>query len=517
MLSACVAGMSGSLSGALGISSGGLSNIALGLAVVSQNVANASTPQYALESATQTSLSADGQNFGVQSGIVIRATDPGLQAEVSAQTAALAAANTTSAALSTIEPVLGTVGAGTDLGSLLGGVQSAFSALQADPADATQQGAVVDAAAALATGINTLAGAYGDARQTAQDGIVSGVAQLNTALCTLGTLSARIVSQKAQGLSTADLENQRAQTEATISGLVDTRFLPQPNGDVTVLTAGGAQLPTDGTKITVSPATTGALASYPGGGIPGIELGGADITTQLTGGTIGANITLRDTTLPTYQAGLDEFAETLSTRFSAQGLTLFTNPAGQVPTSTGPAAQTGYVGYADDIGVNPLVTVTPSLVRDGTQAVTGSSTGASAFTPNPGGLPGFTTLISRIVTYALGADVQEGVPQPQVATTGLGPTGTLATGYGPQATLTDAANTLTASQAADSANASSQASDTQAVQTSLQGKLTAVTGVDMDTELGQMVVLQNAYGANAKVISAVQAMFQDVLNMVTTT
>ncbi len=508
--------MSGSLSGALGISSGGLANISVGLAVISQNVANASTPQYALESATQTSLSSYGQDFGVQSGLVVRATDPGLQSQVAAQTSALAAENTTSAALAALEPVLGTVGAGTDLGSQLGAVQSAFSALQADPANATQQGAVVQAAASLATGINTLSSAYGSARQTAQDSIVTSVGQLNTALSTLGTLSAQIVNDRAQGLSTADLENQRDQTEATISGLVDTRFLPQPDGDVTVLTAGGAQLPTDGTQLTATAATTGPQATYPGGGIAGILLGGTDITTQLTGGSIGANITLRDQTLPTYQAGLDEFAETLSSRFSAQGLTLFTDPAGAVPVSTGPNTQTGYVGYAGTIEVNPLVTATPSLVRDGTQAVAGSLAGASAFTPNTGGLAGFTTLIARVLNYALGPNVQDGVAQTPLATTGLGPTGTLSSGYGAQSTLTDAANTLTASQAADSADATTQAGDTQAVQTALQGKLTAVTGVDMDTELGQMVVLQNAYGANAKVISAVQEMFLDVLNMMVT-
>lgn len=504
------------LSGALGIATGGLSNVALGLSVVSQNVANASTPEYARESATQTSLSAGGQDFGVQSGLVVRATDPGLQNEVAAQTAQSAAADTTSTALSAIEPVLGTVAAGNDLGSQLGAVQAAFSALQIDPADATQQGAVVASATSLATGINTLANAYGAARQTAQNGVTAGVAQLNTALAALGGISRQIVSQKAQGLSTAGLENQRAQTEATISGLVDARFLDQPNGDVTVLTAGGAQLPTDGAvALTANAATVGPQAFYPGGGIPAITLGGIDVTAQMTGGSIGANIALRDQTLPAYQGSLDSFAQALSSRFSAQGLNLFTDATGAVPVSTGPAQQTGYVGYANTIQVNPLVAATPSLVRDGTQAVAGSPTGSSAFTPNPTGLAGFTTLISRVLTYALGAEAQSGVAQAPISTTGLGPAGTLSAGFSAQATLGAAANALTAAQAADSAAATTQAGDAQAVQASLQGKLTAATGVDMDTELGQMVVLQNAYGANAKVIAAVQSMFQEALAMVT--
>ncbi len=52
------------------------------------------------------------------------------------------------------------------------------------------------------------------------------------------------------------------------------------------------------------------------------------------------------------------------------------------------------------------------------------------------------------------------------------------------------------------------------VQTTLQSKLTAETGVSVDTELSNMIVLQNAYGANAKIITAAQAMWTTLLNAV---
>jgi flagellar hook-associated protein 1 FlgK len=186
-----------------------------------------------------------------------------------------------------------------------------------------------------------------------------------------------------------------------------------------------------------------------------------------------------------------------------------------VPQSTGTPVQSGYVGYAGSITVNPAVVANPSLVRDGTQAVAGSPTGPSAFTPNPtGGLAGFTTLITRVLNYALGGDAQSGVPQTPLATSGLGASGNLGTHFTAPLALGDYANALTASQSAESANATTQATDTQGAQTSLQNMLTGATGVDMDTELGKMISLQNAYGANAKVISTVQAMFADVLAMI---
>ena len=261
-------------------------------------------------------------------------------------------------------------------------MQSAFSTLLGDPGDSTQQGAVVDSAIALANGINTLSQSYTQERQVAQGGLVTDIQQLNKSLGAVGELSAQVVSLRAQGQSTADLENQRAQAENTISQLVDTRFIDQPNGDVTVFTVGGAQLPTASAQQLSMPSTTvGASDSYPGGGLPGITLGGLDVTKQLTGGSIGAGLALRDTVIPTYQAGLDEFAHALSTRFADQGLSLFTDAAGTVPASAGPVAQSGYVGYSATVQVNPTVITNPSLVRDGTQAVTGSPVGPARSRP----------------------------------------------------------------------------------------------------------------------------------------
>ena len=61
----------------------------------------------------------------------------------------------------------------------------------------------------------------------------------------------------------------------------------------------------------------------------------------------------------------------------------------------------------------------------------------------------------------------------------------------------------------------SQLDTAQTLQTTLQTKLTNETGVNMDTEMSDMIALQNAYGANAKVMAAVQGMFNQLLATVT--
>jgi flagellar hook-associated protein 1 FlgK len=81
-------------------------------------------------------------------------------------------------------------------------------------------------------------------------------------------------------------------------------------------------------------------------------------------------------------------------------------------------------------------------------------------------------------------------------------------------TLSDYATDLVSSQAQTSATASGQLTTEQDLQTSLNAKLSSVSGVNMDTEMSQMIGLQNAYDVNARVIGAVQSMFTQLLQAV---
>ena len=162
-------------------------------------------------------------------------------------------------------------------------------------------------------------------------------------------------------------------------------------------------------------------------------------------------------------------------------------------------------------------------MRDGTNAIANSPTGAADFTPNPqagpngtppAGPAGFTTLISNIVNYTFGTQVQAGVTQPSLNTNGLGASGNLTTPFNAGSALSDYATNLVSSQAEQSATTTSNLTTEQALQSSLNTRVTAVSGVNMDTEMSLMLNLQNAYGANARVISTVQAMFTDIMQAV---
>jgi flagellar hook-associated protein 1 len=484
-----------SIASALSIATGGLANIDSQMAVVSQNVANASTPGYSVETSTQQSISGNGAGLGVQIGPAILTVNTAMQTALYNQNATVAGLQTQQSALQAIDAVQGTPGQGGDIASLLGNLQNQFSTLLNDPSNPTQQSQVVATATSLTQGINALSNTYTSQRQTAENSIVSEVGTLNSTLSTIGGLSSQIIGLQADGQSTADLENQRNAAVTTLSQLLNVKVLAQPNGDLLITTGSGLTLPTSGT---INPLSTSGVnvqpgTYYPGGGIPPIMLGGIDITANLQGGQIGANIALRDTTLPTDQAELDEFSQNLASRFAVQGLTLFSDPTGAVPAGGGLPVQSGYVGFAGTIQVNPSVLADPSAVRDGTPSISG-------------GLAGFTGIINQVLNDALGD-----TPSLVSNVAGLGASGTLSTPYAAPDTLGQLAATLVASQAQDSATVTTRLGTEQAVQTTLSGNLSTQSGVNMDTEMSTMIQLQNAYGENAKVIAAVQAMWTQLL------
>ena len=498
-----------SLDAALSIASSGLGAINQQLALISHNVANAGTPGYAVETAPQTSVSAGSEPMGVVVGVAQRQVNAQLDASLNAQGGTVAGLQVTTTALSAIDTAQGTPGQGNDLASLQGNLQGAFSTLASDPSSQTSQLQVVTAAQGLATGINTLAQSYGTERQGAQDGLVSEVGSLNAQIANIGSLSDQIIAARGAGGSTADLENQRDLATQQVSQLLNVNFVPQSNGDMLAFTQSGLSIPLHGTTppFATTDASLGPTSAYPAS-VPPITLNGTDVTTQLSGGQIGANLQLRDVTLPTFQGELDEYSHTVATRFQAQGLTLLTNAAGNVPAGGAPV-QTGYVGFSGEIQVNPQVLANASLVRDGTNAIAaGDPGGGSAFTPNPANGPtGFTGLVARVLDYTFGADSRAGVSQPVPAQTGLGPNGNLAAPYS-STDLASLVSGMVASQSQASATAQSQLTTEQSVQTTLQGKVADVSGVSIDTEMSTMIQLQNAYAANAHVLTAVQSMWQ---------
>jgi flagellar hook-associated protein 1 FlgK len=497
-----------SLDTGLGIANSGLAAISQQFSLISQNIANASTPGYAAESSALSNKSAGGIGSGVASAPATLTINHAVQSALVSSMGTASYQATIASAMSGLDQVMGTPGQGNDLSSLTANVQSSFTSLLNDPSNAAQQSAVISAAQGLTGQINNIADTIGTARQTAQDQISTSLTTLNTSLNQIGNLNTQIIALTQQGLSTADLKNQRTGLVQIVAQLTGAKSISAANGTLSLYTARGLQLPTTGASFQTSPSAIGATDSYPGT-IPAITLNGQDVTAGLGGGSIGAAISLRDQILPTQQASLDSFAQTVASRFAAQGLNLFSDPTGAIP------AASSMTGFANLITVNPAVVANPAFVRDGTNAVVASTSGATSFTPNsPSGPAGFSTLIDRIINFSFGNQVQAGVPQTPAPTTGLGPAGTINLPYPGNANIGTLATSVVANEAATSASAQSASTQAGQTQSALQTQATQTSGVSIDQQMGTLVSLQNAYAANAKVVGIAQQMMQTMEAMI---
>lgn len=454
------------LGNTLSAASSGLDSIERQLALLSQNVSNASTPNYVHESTPLSSMDSAGGIAGVRTGGAVRDIDVQLQSNVFASVANEAASNVAQTALAGIDQASGTPGSGQDLSSLVGVLQDSFSTLGSDPSSQTQQNAVLDKASSLVNGIHSLSDSLVQARQSAQDSLADAVTTANTALQSIGQLSNQIIAARASGQSTAGLEDTRDGQMRTLAQLTGAKFTQLANGDVQAIAA-NTVLPLHATSGPFSLGTVNFNAGTGTTAVPTLQMNGNPVSGL--GGEMGANATLRDTTIPAMQSSLDGFAQSLASSFQNQNVPLLTDGSGTVP-----AAGAAATGFSATIQVSAAVQATPSMLRDGTGPTLAS---------------GDNSVINNVLNNVF-------IAPP--------------TGLSAQAQATG----LISGFAAQAAQAASTATANTALRTGLESRLSDVSGVSVDTELAKMVQLQAAYAANAKVVTAVQNMWTQLLGAV---
>ncbi len=467
----------------LGSSAGALQAFDQVLQVTQNNVANASTPGYAKQR-----LSLDAQPFdltvgatgGVRAGQIQSARDQYAEQAVRRQTTALGEAQQNAGSFTSLESLFDISGQ-SGIPKALNTLFQSFSAWAQSPTDTIARQTVIDRATSLANAFQQTAAALAGAKQDTEQQLQGTVDQVNA-------LVARLQGYNSQTLrGTRNDPALDAQVNATLEQLsqyVDFTARQQADGSVTVLLNGQTPLLIADRQYQIAYRLaipdTPTYAGRPSAQI--VASDGSDVTSQTTGGQLGALLDVRNRVLPSYigdayQPGdLNTMAKQFAGRVN-QLLTPLDNSSG-TPVETGVALFT--YDITNDTNVARTLAVDPSVAA-------GQLTAADPGPPLVSN--GIPLALSAMSAATKGADQIDGGSYNQYF-------GKMASRIGSALNEARDQQQVRQSAVAQAKNLRQQAS-----------------GVSLDAEATILIQFQRAYEANSRLITVLDQITQDAINI----
>ena len=310
-----------SLNTSLSIATSGLKATQSQLSTVSNNIANADSAGYTRKTAGTQSLVVSGQGAGVQLAETTSAVDQNLLRQRDEAVSDLGEAEVIASYSDSLQSALGSTDGDDSLSDAVNGLANAIDALAVTPESSSESANVVHEAERLADEVNALTNEIQGLRGQADKEIADSVEEVNAALHRIEDLNRQIADSEARGLSTADLEDQRAMELEALSREMDVTYFTNSKNEVQIYSSGGTPL-LDGSvhelQFDAASSVDSAIAYNPGGsGLSGITVEGKDITGEIKSGEIGGLLELRDESLVDRQAEVDELTQTLADSVNA--------------------------------------------------------------------------------------------------------------------------------------------------------------------------------------------------------
>ncbi|MCA8878821.1 MAG: flagellar hook-associated protein FlgK [Rhodobacteraceae bacterium] len=480
-----------SISGALSNALSGLSAASRAVSLVSTNIANAMTDGYGRR---DIELAARGIGGGVDVVSVTRSMNQTVLTDRRSADAEVARSGVQSDFYASVADAIGEPGSGYSLSDLIAGFESALTSAAAQPDSEPRLQQSVDAAKSLAVRLDQISDSVQTERGRADTAIASAVSELNENLAQIEQLNTDIRKAWIAGDTASALVDQRQSLIDKVSAIVPVRELDRGYGTVALLSEGGLLLDGKAPVIGFQAATmVVAQSSLAGSTLSGITVNGVPVDTTrdrhlLSGGKLDGLFAVRDEVAPAVQSDLDALARDLMERFEASGVdpTLAPGSAGLFTDNGLPFAVANEVGLAGRLTVNAAVDPDQGgavwRLRDGLGATSQGNVGDSS------GIVRLRTALTGLRSPASG---------------GLGSTardaGTLA------ADLLSAVGVRRDGVDGVAAYAGARSS-------ALTERL-AEDGVDSDAEMQKLLLLEQAYAANARVVTTAQSMIDTLLEM----
>jgi flagellar hook-associated protein 1 FlgK len=480
----------------LSIAASGLAAETAELDTASNNMSNINTPGYAAERVNLSPEAAAGP-LGAGQGVIVGSvsglTDAVYEASNVSAEGVAGAATQTNQVMSSVESIFPEPST-TGIASQLSTLWSDLSVLSSNANQVGAEQAVVGAAQSLATSISDSSTQLSDLASSFQSEVGSGandggtLAQANALLAQVAHLNAGIVAGTAGGQDPNALSDESRAAVDQLASLLGVSASTAASGSVTVY-LNGVQLVAGDVAQTLS--TTGSAATS------NLAVVTANGVTVETGGSIGANQTAINTTIPSYRSQLNGVSDSLATSLNglqSNGLAANGDPgaaiAGAWPGTILPnifvnnGSSSTYTTSPADADSAATIAVAPALLSDPGLIATAAAPG-----PGNANLVGTPTLdgsnaqaMAALASSAGGPDV---LYQSMIG--GLG------------------------TQAADAAAASTTASS---LATTASNNLSSISGVNENNEEVDVLAAQNAFQASSQVVSAITSCFQSLLEAV---
>ncbi|MCW3782050.1 flagellar hook-associated protein FlgK [Defluviimonas salinarum] len=462
--------------------------------VVSSNVSNALTEGYARRELHLSPQSLGGTGAGVQIDGVTRAVDSVLLADRRIADAEAGNAGLKTDFLARIERLIGEPQDEGSLSARIAALESALVAASSRPDSQARLQDVVAAAGALTSHLGALSDDIQTARMQADDRIELEVRTLNESLVQIDRLNAEILAQRAAGRDATALMDQRQRLVDRVAEIVPVREVPRERDQIALFTTGGAIL-LEGKPAVIGFTPAGVITAdmtIGSGALSGLTINGMPVPATdpgvLGGGTLGAALAIRDDLAPGAQAQIDAFARDLIERFE--------DPA------VDPTRAPGQPGLFTDAGGVLDPTLEAGLAgRIRLNALVDPSQGGALWRLRAGlGAAGAGDVGDATLLNALG----DALGRARVPSSG-GFIGAARSASG-----------LAADVLSGISGARQQAESRQGYAVARQSALIDLQladGVDTDAEMQTLLMVEQAYSANARVIQVIDDLIQKLIGL----
>ena len=481
------------LTSAASTANASLAAIANQTSIVSRNIAGASEAGYSRKTA-QLVTGVDGAAHVTS---ITRSTNTALRNTSLDVTSAAASQQALADGYDKISASLDDTNFGQSPASAIAVLTNSLQKLSASPSSDALQSDALASAKSLAANLNNATVGVQAIRQQADADITASVTRINSLLAAFKTVDTALAKGTIGGFDVTADQDRRDQILSALSQEIGITTSTKANGTSQLYTDSGVVL-FDREPRTVSFKSTATFAAGTSGNaviVDGVDVTSSNSTQVVRAGAIVGLAALRDGATVKYQSQLDEVARGLINSFaeSDQSATptladapgLFTYPG--APALPGSSTVTGLAG---SISVNPSVDPSQggvvSRIRDGGSADNGNP----AYNYNPSGSASFSSRTNALIAKL-------STPLAFSASAGLSTTATLGT------FSNDSISDVEAGRKAASDGATQQATLRDKTNQTLQSD----TGVNLDDELSKLLDLEHAYGASAKLLSAVDGLY----------